>query len=178
MNKSTHKKDACKCGGFKRASAKICRKCLWRTPDIRFHSSYEKTDSCWNWTQRTLFGYGYFSFRGKSVRAHRFSWELVNGPIPGDLCVCHSCDNRRCVNPSHLWLGTRNDNIQDCKNKHRLNRARHEAHSQAKLSMEKAGQIRLLYSGGGMTQASLAKMFSVGGTAIERIIKNKTWVNT
>ena len=77
---------------------------------------------CWVWTgYRQKFGHGAMGYRdpvrgGRSVKtilAHRYSWELVNGPVPEGLCVLHRCDNPPCVNPEHLFLGTRSDNGKD-----------------------------------------------------------------
>lgn len=87
----------------------------------RFFSKVNKTDNCWEWTASLIgCGYGNFKYKGKRYAAHRFSWELVNGKIPDGLLVCHKCDNRKCVNPEHLFLGTQKDNMQDCLRKGRL----------------------------------------------------------
>ena len=71
---------------------------------------------CWLWTANInpVTGYGQFSLtHSTGTRVHRLAWELTNGPITGGLCVLHSCDNKPCVNPGHLFLGTKLDNTQD-----------------------------------------------------------------
>lgn len=84
-----------------------------------FWKKVKKTRTCWEWTAKKVYGYGYLGLNGKSIRAHRFSWELANGKIPPELFVLHKCDNRKCVKPSHLFLGTQKDNIQDAISKNR-----------------------------------------------------------
>lgn len=80
----------------------------------RFWSKVDKTGDCWNWTAGTFhFGHGKFRLNGKMVKAHRLAYELLVGDFDKSLCVLHKCDNPRCVNPEHLFLGTKGDNNSD-----------------------------------------------------------------
>lgn len=86
----------------------------------RFWALVEKTDSCWLWTGSTWdHGYGEFKVLGERVLAHRYSYELANGPIPDARLVCHKCDVPLCVRPDHLFLGTAGDNNRDAAAKGR-----------------------------------------------------------
>ncbi len=88
----------------------------------RFFDKINKTETCWLWTagSRGKTGYGAFKLNKKVIDAHRVSYTMHKGEIPSGMYVCHTCDNKKCVNPNHLFLGTPKDNWQDGFNKDRI----------------------------------------------------------
>jgi len=127
---------------------------------------------CWLWLADANYpdhrGYGKFSVDGRSVRAHRVAYELEVGPIPAGKLVLHRCDVRRCVNPSHLFLGTHSDNAQDAyrkgrrTNPHRLGRLYPGVSPDA---------IRLIRRAGFRSSASLAEDLGLSEVLV-RAIRN------
>ena len=89
--------------------------------EARFWQMVDKSGDCWVWTaHKNEHGYGLFSINNQSKRAHRIAYTMAFGEIPEGLVVCHHCDNRRCVRPDHLFLGTKRDNTHDAMKKGRL----------------------------------------------------------
>lgn len=104
----------------------------------RFWPKVRKGGGCWEWTASMSHGYGQIGVGGKSGRphhAHRVAWELTNGAIPAGLFVCHHCDNKKCVRPDHLFLGTAKDNNQDRARKGRNPPARRIDLTQEEISL-------------------------------------------
>lgn len=143
----------------------------------RFWSKVSKTDSCWLWTG-SVTGGGYGQIweslpNRKRHDAHRWSWIMHNGEIPLNLHVLHKCDVKLCVNPDHLYLGTRKDNMRDA-----LERGQKLVGSQcsfAKLSAEQVVLVRELKALGIYTNAKLAQEFDVSPTTIWRAYSGRAY---
>lgn len=167
---------------------KLCRmhyKRLWKhgttdyvgrqiiSVEIRFWKRVNKTDGCWVWTGgTTTAGYGKIGLGGRGGEqrdTHRFSWEMHFGEIPDGLCVLHKCDNKPCVRPDHLFLGTHSDNMIDAYDKGIMKKG--SARSDAKINENMAKEIRESKENG----TTLAAKFGVSDALIYRIRKNKTW---
>jgi len=117
-------------------------------------------------------GYVRISVRGRQVYAHRLAYEEHVGPIPFGYDVCHHCDNRACVWPSHLFVGTRKDNMADCVAKGR--QAQGERSGPSKLTTSQVLAIRRL-AAAGASQRELARRFDVSQGTIWPILSRRTW---
>jgi hypothetical protein len=134
-------------------------------------------NDCWEWTGGvTPNGYGRYTIHHnvRTVAAHRFSYELKYGKPKKGLLICHKCNNRKCVNPKHLYAGTNKDNMHDREISG--NTMKHEKHWKAKLTEKDVEEIRRLYSSGLFSQTELGDEFGVAQTMISRIVLNKNWI--
>lgn len=148
---------------------------------IRFWSKVQKSDGCWEWIEAlNNKGYGVMGLKVedtyKTVTAHRISYILSHGDIATGQNVCHRCDNPKCVNPHHLFLGTQKENMQDCKNKGRIRISQtHKKgveNNNGKLTEEQVDAIRL-ESTAGVSQRKLARKFGVSQPHIGRIVRRE-----
>jgi hypothetical protein len=144
----------------------------------RFISKYvkEPETGCWIWTAcLSGDGYGAFTFRGKIVGAHRVSYIINVGEIPDGLCVLHKCDTPACVNPEHLFLGTKKDNAHDAMAKGR--NVKGVTHGLTHLTEQNIREIRSLVSRGAITQKQIADMYNVDRTTVSCIKTRKSWAH-
>jgi hypothetical protein len=127
---------------------------------------------CWLWMgASTNGGYGRFAVDGVPRLAHRVAWGMTYGEIPDGLMVCHKCDTPSCVNPGHLFLGTRSDNMRDMAAKGRGADARGERNCKAKLTPDDVRRIRADTG----THKQIADAYGVSEPAIYKIKNGRTW---
>lgn len=142
----------------------------------KIYSRVDKSGACWIWLGGTdKNGYGLFRLQGKTVRVTRAVWKLHNkAPLRESQHVLHHCDNPRCVNPDHLFVGTHAQNMADMADKHRAYKPAGTLNPTALLNYAKAQEIRE-ESAKGVTQGILATRYGVSRGAIYHILAGRTW---
>lgn len=143
---------------------------FWEKASIGF------SDECWPWAGRVSEqGYGVFDYQGRPQIASRISYWLATGVEPGDLDVCHSCDNPPCVNPKHLWLGTASDNMKDASSKGRvtgaINPRKGRDVNTCRLEEEEVRHVRRST----LSRKELATLYGVSSNAIRLIQLRVNW---
>lgn len=151
----------------------------------RFWSKVEMGAGCWLWrAAKTSCGYGHIGIgKKRTENAQRVAWRLTFGAIPSGMYVLHHCDNRLCVNPDHLFLGTHRDNMIDMARKGRdavhanpdTCSQKGEGNGNSKLSTDQVQQIRKLYDTGSWTRLALARKFGVARVTIAGIVTRNKW---
>ncbi len=153
----------CKINFTRNSTSKVCSlKC-------RVLEGIEKQENgCWIWIKMKAGDYGKMRWQSKTISAHRGSYLAFIGEIPEKLNVCHKCDNKLCVNPEHLWLGTQKENIQDALKKGRMSIGMNN-HS-SKLSDLQIEEMRKLKEEG-FTYDRLSRIFNCSVVHIWNVIK-------
>jgi len=141
----------------------------------RFIEKIHRPDNvrdCWEWSAaKNCGGYGVFWRNGRMELAHRVSWEIHIGPIPDGMCACHNCDNPCCVNPNHLFLGTKADNNSDKDAKGRRRDAVGDNNGQSKLKNPEAIDI---YNSREST-ALLSEKYGISEVSVRNIRSGRLW---
>jgi hypothetical protein len=165
----------------------------WGTVEVLPHKNYEKYPSireclesgfkrgklsdCWVWKKSIdSGGYGLLWWKGKHYKAHRVSYEVYKGSIPSGSLACHWCDNRKCVNPNHLFLGSQKDNVQDCISKDRFHRGIGERNNNAKITKTVAQKIKKMLECGCKVRIIAYECYTTE-SIINNIKYGKTWTN-
>lgn len=179
---------------------------MTESDQYRFWAKVTLGVECWIWAgaKSQPGGYGVFQVGGRTVAAHRVMWELMNGPIPDGLFVCHRCDVPACCRIGHLFLGTPEDNNRDREQKGRTargDRSGRRLHPERfknisrgndhwtkklpgqladgllvrKLSEDCVREIRRRYTDGSVTFVSLAREYRVNTGTIQAVVRRKTW---
>lgn len=171
--------------GLRKCRDGITRNAFFSVPAVeRFWKFVDKSsdDACWNWTGHTSgSGYKYASFWDglRTVKGHRFAYELTFGKIPNGLIACHKCDNPLCVNPHHIFLGTQKDNMADCKRKHRMNNEAKvhlgEQHPRSTFKQLQVMKVATLATTTGMSAKEIALATGVTRTSVGAIIQGRVW---
>lgn len=194
---------------IRRGHGKYCSRACHREAQrvhtvTEFWKRVKKTDSCWIWLGAFgKYGYGLTSYKSKTKRAHRLAYELTYGVDPGQLCVCHSCDNPACVRPDHLWIGTHADNHNDMKRKGRNKKgdahwtrvmpekvkrgdnsyqrrhpewlARGERHGNARMTNAMVLKMRRMRNDTGASFGVIGNRFGLSRAAVFAAVTGKTW---
>jgi hypothetical protein len=148
-----------------------------KTIDAKFFSDRSKRDEttgCIEWQRHTnQDGYGTLKHRGKQHMAHRAMWTFARGPIPTGMLVCHRCDNPRCINPDHLFLGTTQDNVDDKMKKGRFIPLDGERNGYATLTADQVSAIRDDLR----PQSVTAEAFGTSQGNVSLIKRGATWAS-
>lgn len=177
----------CDCGNKKLMKiygnhAKSCG-CLKSPAENEYHERIKQRlvnnrkitpSGCWEWTlNKDKAGYGMMTYRQDPIRCHRASYLAFKGPINDNLCVCHTCDNKLCFNPEHLFLGSNADNTADMISKKR--QACGSRCGTSKLNEDQIIEMRTLYSTGNFTQKELGEKFGIHHHKVYEIVNKRTW---
>lgn len=137
-----------------------------RSHFYRFWDRVTITNGCWYWTGHVVDGYGSIKIYGKEIKAHRYSFAIHYGYLPADLKICHTCDVRHCVRPTHLFVGTDADNARDRTTKGR---------GASVLTREIVERLPIIKRRTRLTDSQLAAIYGVNQSTISRAINGSRW---
>ena len=139
-------------------------------------------NGCWIYGGASYNGYGMIHFEGRQTYAHRLAWQIFRGPIPkhdshrGTMVVAHRCDQPRCCNPEHLFVGSQADNVADMHAKGRgPTKEQLRTFGNARLSVDEVLLIRRLYDESDLSEEKIGAMFGIEQTTVSAIGRRKTW---
>jgi hypothetical protein len=160
---------------------KRAKDCEPFTPEEIIASSIQDPVSgCWEWQHSmSKWGYGMVRRNGRNMHSHRASYIAFNGPIPSGMVICHKCDNRKCVNPDHLFVGTQKENLADARMKGRMfdpPQRRGEQNNKSKLSEADVAKIRSMVSCG-IGKTAIGRMFGIHRETVRRAAEGRTWAH-
>jgi hypothetical protein len=145
--------------------------------DARFWRKVETSDGCWLWRgARNTHGYGHLTVAGVYWTAHRRAWVLAGNELAADREVCHRCDNRACVRPDHLFLGTHTENMQDAKAKGRI--AVGDSHGRRRLNADVVREVRRVRADEGLSYKQLGARFGICAQQAHKIVRRHNWQTT
>ena len=130
---------------------------------------------CWEWIRSTRQGYGAIKVSRQIVQTHRFSYRIHKGVIPKGQLVCHTCDNRLCINPDHLFLGTHSDNMKDAFKKGRLTTITSKGSESYNTHLTEEDVLEIRSLEGLMPVIDIARKYKVARTTIRHIHQRNTW---
>jgi hypothetical protein len=142
---------------------------FWKHVDI----IHDRNDTCWEWTSyKNVKGYGLIKIKKYVLLAHRVAYEIRFGQFDQSKYICHTCDNRSCCNPNHLFIGTQFDNMRDMVSKGRKTLKCNEDNPNVKLTDKQVVVLREMRKDG-MLMKDLAEVFNIGIAQVSCIINNK-----
>lgn len=141
------------------------------------HVVANKENGCWEWFgSRSRKGYGFIRHKKRLWQTHRFVWFALHGDIPSGMYICHKCDNPRCCNPEHLFLGTSSENAKDAFSKNRRIARRGELNGGSKLNDAKVREILSMLKSG-EKKRTIARRFGIGVDTIILINLGRRWAH-
>lgn len=194
-NIKSYRSDLLKCGRRKSCGCIHSPKSeeYLKKVEKRLLNQSKRVGECLEWTGRlNPMGYGIFKLRSSetkgltyvtpkrsniSLSTHRVAYKIWVGDIPKGLYVLHRCDNRLCIEPSHMYLGTHQDNMNDMMKKNRQNKRPGALHHMTNFTEKEIIEIRRLWKEGLETQTGLSRKYKVGLSTIHNIVRRKTWAH-